>query len=205
MDVGRVVFSFCCLGALFGSSFSFCTSRCTVRRDKFSPVCLAHPLRCCKKKKKRQARQAAHHRIMACAHVFLASSASCSSLGLVLLPVLLHIPDQPFRALEAICYLLMSHLLIHQLQHLTLGAEIWPRTRQRLLTPPIRGLWAFRLCPPSAVCCWHFALAGIGDARAADAVILVAYINHAAANAVQSPTTSSLAVVTMRGLRRCVL
>ena len=52
MDVGRVVFSFCCLGALFGSSFSFCTSRCTVRRDKFSPVCLAHPLRCCKKKKK---------------------------------------------------------------------------------------------------------------------------------------------------------
>ena len=34
----------------------------TVRRDKFSPVCLAHPLRCCKKKKKRQARQAAHHK-----------------------------------------------------------------------------------------------------------------------------------------------
>ena len=62
MDVGRVVFSFCCLGALFGSSFSFCTSRCTVRRDKFSPVCLAHPLRCCKKKKKRQARQAAHRK-----------------------------------------------------------------------------------------------------------------------------------------------
>ena len=73
-----------------------------------------------------------------------------------------------------------------------------------LPTPPIRGLRAFRLCPPSAACCWRFALAGLGDARAADAVIFVVIINHTATNAVQPPDTSTRAAVAMRVLRRCV-
>ena len=114
----------------------------------------------------------------------------------------------PFRAPEAVCYLLMSHLVVHQLQHLKLGAELQPRTRLptmlRLLTAPIGGLGSFRLCPLSAVCCWRFALAGLGDARAADAVIFVVIINHAAVNAVKPPATPSLAAAAMRVLRRCV-
>ena len=69
---------------------------------------------------------------------------------------------------------------------------------------PLRGLRVFRLCPSSAVCCWRFVLASLGDARAADAMIFVVIINHAAAYAVQPPVTSSLAAVAMRVLRRCV-
>ena len=72
----------------------------------------------------------------------------------------------------------------------------------RLLAPPIAGLRAFRLCLLSTVCCWRFALAGLGDARAANAVIFVVIIKDAAANNVQPPAISSLAAVAMRVLRR---
>ena len=79
------------------------------------------------------------------------------------------------------------------------------KIKQPLLhIPPMRGLRRFRLYPLGAVRCWRFALSGLGDARAAIAVISGVIINHAAANAVQPPATSSLAAVAIRVWRRCV-
>ncbi|CAB1111777.1 unnamed protein product [Ectocarpus sp. CCAP 1310/34] len=106
-------------------------------------------------------------------------------------------------------YLLMSDLGIHELQHLKLGVQIRPRTRTltrrlRLLTPPIRDLRAFRLSPSTGVSCWRLALAVLGDARTANAVLFVV-AKHAASIAVEPPPTSSLERVALWGLRRLIL
>ena len=72
-----------------------------------------------------------------------------------------------------------------------------------LLTPPLRFLRAFRWSPPSTLSWCRFALASLGDARAAYALRLV--VKHDAAITVEPPATSSRTDVAMRGLRRSVL
>ena len=62
----------------------------------------------------------------------------------------------------------------------------------------------FRWSRPSTLGWCRFALASLGDARAADALRFVA-VKHAAAIAVEPPATSSLTDVATRGLRRSVL
>ena len=95
--------------------------------------------------------------------------------------------------------------LIHQLDNLELRAVVWPRTRTKtLLTFPLRFLRAFRWSRPSTLSWCHFALASLGDARAADPFRFVV-VKHAAAITVEPPATCSLTDVAMRGLRRSVL
>ena len=95
--------------------------------------------------------------------------------------------------------------LIHQLENLKLRVVVRPRTRTRtLLTLPLRFLRAFRWSRPSTLSSCRFALASLGDARAADALRFVV-VKHAAAITLEPPATSSLTDVAMRGLRRSVL
>ena len=86
------------------------------------------------------------------------------------------------------------------------GTALAPRVliATALLTPPLRFLRAFRWSRPSTLGWCRFALASLGDARAADALRFVV-VKHAAAIAVEPPATSSLTDVAMRGLRRSVL
>ena len=95
--------------------------------------------------------------------------------------------------------------LIHQLDNLKLRAVVWPRTRTKtLFMSPLRFLRAFRWSRPSALSWCRFALASLGDARAADPFRFVV-VKHAAAITVEPPATSSLTDEAMRGLRRSVL
>ena len=70
------------------------------------------------------------------------------------------------------------------------------------LLPPF--VFFGRLDRPSTLGWCRFALASLGDARAADALRFVV-VKHAAAIAVEPPATSSLTDVAMRGLRRCLV
>ena len=91
-----------------------------------------------------------------------------------------------------------------KLENLKLRVVVRPRTRTRtLLTPPLCFLRAFRWSRPSTLSWCRFALASLGDARAADALRFVV-VKHAAAITVEPPATSSLTDVAMRGLRRSV-
>ena len=92
-----------------------------------------------------------------------------------------------------------------KLENLKLRVIVRPRTRTRtFLTPPLRFLRALRWSRPSTLSWCRFALAILGDKRAADALRFVV-VKHAAAITVEPPATSSLTDVAMRGLRRSVL
>ena len=88
-----------------------------------------------------------------------------------------------------------------KLENLKFRVVVRPRTRSRTpLTSPLRFLRAFRWSRPSTLSWYRFALASLGDARAADALRFVV-VKHAATITVEAPATSSLTDVAMRGLR----
>ena len=92
-----------------------------------------------------------------------------------------------------------------KIENLKLRMVVRPRTRTRtLLTPPLRFLRGLRWLRPNALSWCRPALASIGDARVADSLRFVV-IERAAVTTVESPATSSMTDVAMRGLRRSVL
>ena len=91
------------------------------------------------------------------------------------------------------------------LENLKLRVVVRPHTRTKtFLTPPLRFLRALRWSRPSTLSWCRFALASLGDARAADARRFVV-VKHDAAITVELAATSSPTDVAVRGLRRFVL
>ena len=116
-----------------------------------------------------------------------------------------HRRKEPNRAPEAVCNLRVRDLGTLQLEDLKLRVVVRPRTRTRtLLTAPLRFLRVFRWSRPNTLSWCRFALASLGDARAADALRFVV-VKYAAVITVEPPATSSLTDVAMRGLLRSVL